>query len=146
MLAIDYVPYEKGDGKIFWFENAEGIDIPVVTAKYSLWANTDRERGGTPAKIARLINADSAKAERQNQPFLTWTSVHAWSGFHENWSADDNDESGPYDREGTQAGAAPTFWCVKRLDPSVKVVTPDELVWRIRMEYRPAQTRRVLEK
>lgn len=143
MLAIDYVPYEKGDGEIFWFENAAGIDIPVVTAKYSLWANTDRARGGTPTKIARLINEDAASAK---EPLLAWTSVHAWSGFHENWEADDDDESGPYDRDGTQAGVAPTFWCVKRLDPTVKVVTPDELVWRIRMTHRPEQTRNLLDK
>lgn len=145
MLAIDYSPYEEGNGEIYWIENAEGIEIPVVTAKYSLWANSRFERSGTPVKVARMINEDAAAARQKNEPFHIWTSVHAWSGFHENWTADEDDENGEYDRDGTQAGVAPTYWCTKRIDSTIKVVSPDELVWRIRMAHRPEQTRKVLE-
>ncbi len=145
MLVIDYSPYEEGNGKIFWVPNAEGIDIPVISAKYSLWSNQNHERSGTPVKVARIINADAAAAQKKSEPFYAWTIIHAWSGFHENWAAGDNDESGPYDRDGTHAGVAPTYWCVKRLDPSIKVITPDELVWRTRMVYRPEQTKKLLQ-
>jgi hypothetical protein len=141
MLVIDYAPYEEGNGRVFWVPNADGIDLPVISAKYSLWANQNHERSGTPTKVARLINEDAAASEA---PFCAWTIVHAWSGFHENWSADEDDESGPYDRDGTQAGVAPAYWCVKRLDPSINVVSLDELVWRTRMSQRPEQTRKLL--
>jgi len=142
MLVIDYAPYEEGNGRIFWLPNADGIDIPVISAKYSLWANQNHERSGTPTKVARLINEDVASSE---EPFCAWTIIHAWSGFHENWTADENEESGPYDRDGTHAGVAPTSWCIKRLDPSIRVITPDELVWRTRMIHRPNQTLQVLK-
>jgi len=141
MLVIDYAPYEEGNGRVFWCPNAEGIDIPVISAKYSLWANQNHERSGTPTKVARLINED---AEAAKEPFCAWTIIHAWSGFHENWTADENEESGPYDRDGTQAGVAPGYWCAKRLDPSVRVITLDEMIWRTRMNQRPEQTRSVL--
>lgn len=144
MLVIDYAPYEEGNGRVFWVPNAEGIDIPVISAKYSLWANQNHERSGTPTKIARLINEDAAAARKEQKPFYAWTIIHAWSGFHENWAADENEESGPYGREGTKAGVAPAYWCVKRLDPSVRLITPDELVWRTRMTARPEQTRKLL--
>ncbi len=141
MMVIDYSPYEEGDGQVFWCPNAEGIDIPVISAKYSLWANQNHERSGTPTKVARLINEDALASE---DPFCAWTIIHAWSGFHENWTADENEESGPYGRDGTKAGVAPAYWCVKRLDPSIKVITPDEMVWRTRMIHRPEQTRSIL--
>lgn len=144
MMVIDYAPYEEGDGKVFWFPNADGVDIPVVTAKYALWANLNHERSGTPKKIARLISEDVAEAQNAKTPFHAWTSIHAWSGFQENWDGDEKAESGLYNQGGSQAGVAPTYWCVKRLDPSIRVVTPDELIWRIRMTHRPAQTRAVL--
>ncbi|MBT3193995.1 MAG: hypothetical protein HN341_15730 [Verrucomicrobia bacterium] len=145
MMLIDYAPYEEGDGKVFWFPNADGVDIPVVTAKYTLWANLKQERSGTPKKIARLINEDAAESQTAKTPFHAWTSIHAWSGFQENWGGDEEAENGLYNQGGSQAGVAPTYWCVKRLDPSIRVVTPDELIWRIRMTHRPEQTRAVLE-
>ncbi|QHI69930.1 GxGYxYP domain-containing protein [Tichowtungia aerotolerans] len=142
MMVIDYSPYEEGNGQIFWMKNANGIDIPVVSAKYALWANQNHEHSGTPVKVARLINEESAAA---TEPFYAWTIIHAWSGFYENWAADEDEESGAFGRDGTQAGVAPAYWCVKRLNPSVRVVTPDELIWRIRMAYRPEQTKSVLK-
>jgi len=144
MMVIDYAPYEEGDGKVFWFPNADGVDIPVVTAKYALWANLNQERAGTPKKIARLINEDAAESQKTKTPFYAWTSIHAWSGFLENWDGDEKAENGLYNQGGSHAGVAPTYWCVKRLDPSIHVVTPDELIWRIRMTHRPEQTKAVL--
>ena len=142
MMVIDYAPYEKGDGKIFWFPNADGIDIPVVSAKYSLWANQNHARSGTPAKIARLINTDSAAAAKNDEPFFAWTIIHAWSGFRENPGDDETAENGKYGTD--HAGVAPALWSANRLNESVNVVTPDELVWRIRMAYRPEQTKKIL--
>src|SRR5665213_739642 len=54
ILAFQYSPYEGGAGQTFWVKDSRGIDVPVITARYSIWANSnDRERAGTPARIAR---------------------------------------------------------------------------------------------
>jgi len=141
MFAIQYYPYEGGNGKVYWVKNAEGTDIPVVTAKYAIWAHLKNERAGTPAKIARLINEDA----RGDDPLLAWTTVHTWSGFKK---IDDNDElaeNGQFRAEGTEAAITPTRWCVDRLSDQVRVVTPEELLWRIRMQHNPGQTRACIE-
>jgi hypothetical protein len=141
MFSIQYYPYEGGNGKVYWVKNAQGQDIPVVTAKYAIWANLDHERGGTPAKIARLINSDA----KEDPSLLAWTIVHTWSGFKKIDNEDEHAENAQFGAEGTDAAITPTRWCVDRLDPAVHVVTPEELLWRIRLQDRPEQTRALLE-
>ena len=146
MFTIQYSPYEAGDGKVFWAKNCDGIDIPVITIKYCIWANIDLPGSGTPAKIARLLNSDAAKARAKNEPFYAVVMTHAWSGFKQQANdCNDRAENGLFQQSGTKAGITPTKWCVDRLDPAIKVVSPEELVWRIRMAHNPQQTKAAIK-
>jgi hypothetical protein len=37
IVAVQYAPYHGGLGDVYWFKNKKGIEIPVVTATYTLW-------------------------------------------------------------------------------------------------------------
>lgn len=128
IIAIQFSPYEGGDGKIFWPTNKEGIHIPVVTAKYSLWANLPPTfvRSGDPDKISGFINAKADAAKQAGTQSMDWTIVHAWSSFTENGI--------------TATGLTPVSWCVDKLNANVTVVSPEELLWRIRMKHYPDET------
>jgi hypothetical protein len=146
MLCIDYAPYEEGDGIVFWFPNQDGVEIPVVTAKYAIWANLNQERAGTPAKIARLINKDSAAAIEHNETYNNWVTVHAWSGFKANDTDDETAGNGQFMAHGTEGGIMPVKWTIDRLDDDhVRTVTPEEMVWRLRMDHQPEQTKKVIK-
>ena len=149
ILAFQYEPYEGGGGKVFWVHRPDGIEIPVVTAKYAIWANANTlgPRIGTPAKVARLINASTRTTEHQETDTDHWTIVHAWSYFKHAPGDDENAENIPQidaTSQGGTRGATPVQWCVERLDPSIHVVTPEELVWRLRMRHNQEQTEKIL--
>ncbi len=147
MFAIQYYPYEGGDGEVFWVSNGRGGEVPVVTAKFSIWGNMPaaKPRVGTPAKVALAINAAARTAAATNGLLQAWCVTHTWSGFKK---TDGNDpQAGNANGDpSAQRAVTPTRWCVERLDPSVNVVTPEELLWRIRMMHAPAATRRVIVK
>lgn len=132
IIAIQFSPYEGGDGKIFWPTNKKGTHIPVVTAKYSLWANLPPSftRSGGPDKISGFINTNANLAEQSGSQSMDWTIVHAWSSFTEHGV--------------TATGLTPVSWCVDKLNPNVTVVSPEELLWRIRMKYYPAETQAII--
>ncbi len=135
MLAVQYFPYEL-DGKVYWHRNRAGIDIPVVTARYSLWneVNAHRPRAGVPEFVASMVNRDVLAAGEEGDRILQWTIVHAWSDFA---------ESSPLTPR-PAIGVNPVLRTQSLLLPSVKPASAEELLWRIRMEYRPEQTRNVL--
>lgn len=137
MLAVQYFPYEL-DGGIYWHRNRAGIDIPVVTARYSLWneVNAQRPRAGVPEFVASMVNRDVSTAEEKGGRTLDWTIVHAWSDF----GAASPQTPRP------AVGVNPVRRTRALLLPSVKPVSVEELLWRIRMEYRPEQTRKVLNR
>ncbi len=121
MLVMDYVPYHKGGGEIHWAKTRDGIEIPAVTARFCMWENMNRPNSGSPEQIATFINEDKSPH--------SWTAVHAWS------------RHGEKEIRGTAAAAA----CVDHLDSEVHAVTPEEMIWRIRMEHHPEQTQMLLE-
>ena len=41
-------------------------------------------------------------------------------------------------------GHAPVLWCAERLPETVRVVSPEEMIWRIRMKHDPAQTKQLM--
>ena len=135
MLAVQYYPYEL-DGSILWFPGRDGADIPVVTARYSLWndVDPDRPRCGTPEYVSSLINRDVLAAAKAGDRQLQWTIVHAWSDF------------GRSSRlcPAPSVGFDPVWVSSRLLLPQVKTVSVAELLWRIRMKYRPEQTREAI--
>ncbi len=152
MIAIQYAPYDGGNGKIFWVKNADGVEIPVVTVKFSIWNNAPWPRGGTPAKVANLINLHAQTLEEYGHPSYSVTAVHAWSRFQQAEGASDIAENVPRigktdeQEPGGELGLGPVQWCIGRLDPMVKVVSPEELFWRLRMEHNPRQTNAAIKK
>jgi len=136
MLAVQYFPYEL-DGGIYWKKNKKGIDIPVVTARYSIWdeVNKERPRAGTPEFVASLINRDATYANSQKEHTLSWTIVHAWSDFSKSSKVTENPAIG---FNAVKASA-------NMLINEVHTVSANELLWRIRMKFRPEQTNSFLK-
>lgn len=135
ILAVQYYPYELG-GEILWVDNGRGQDIPVVTARYSIWNSNSyaRPRAGAPEYVAALINRDALRTPVDDDGKLAWTVVHAWSEFSP------SDSQMPE----TVSGAETALCSSDRLIPSVRNVSIYELLWRIRMKFRPEQTRLLL--
>jgi len=142
ILAFQYYPYEGGAGKVYWVRDSNGLDVPIITARYSIWEHSNqRDRSGTPAKIAREIQ--QAIAGAGDQPRYDWVSVHAWSAFKQAPGVDEEAENMPQEHAEDHGGArgfAPALWCGQRLPSSIRVITPEEMALRIRMAHSPAQT------
>ena len=137
MIAVQYFPYEL-EGEIYWPKNREGYDIPVVTSRYSLWneVNESRPRAGTPEYIASVINRDVMALKAKDDSALSWTIVHAWSNFDESSTITPT----------PGIGFNPVKATNDMLLDDIKVVSTNELLWRIRMKYRPEQTEKLLTK
>jgi hypothetical protein len=140
IVAIQYSPYAGGEGEIYWIKNKNGFDIPVVTAKFSIWdhGGNNAPRQGSPAWVAKLLR-DQAK-----EVTFSLISVHAWSNFREvnnpnNYTAEMQAGNPRY------AGAGAAKLCANYFDDKFEVVNPQELIWRIRMFYREEQTNQYLE-
>jgi hypothetical protein len=126
MLVIDYAPYHKGLGKIYWAKNRDGIEIPAITANFSMWQGMNRLNAGDPLQLAEYINSDTTDN--------SWVAVHAWSRF----PRPDGSEAG-----GTDAIAD----CIQKIDvDKINVVSPEEMIWRIRMAHNRKQTVAFLKK
>ncbi len=136
MMAVQYFPYEL-NGEIYWKKNKKQIDIPVVTARYSIWneVNKDRPRAGTPEFVASLINRDAITSKLNRQQALSWTIVHAWSDFALTSKI----------CKKPAVGFNPVKASEKLLIDQVKAVSANELLWRIRMNYRSAQTKSLIK-
>jgi hypothetical protein len=140
MIAVQYSPYNGGYGKVFWVKNKKGIEIPVVTCKYQLWANLRKKGSGDPVELAGWINNDHALSSSGSQQ-LNWTIVHAWSHFSDSAT---HHSIVTTDKRNTTAerGVTPVKWTKDLLDKETKVVSIEELLWRIRMAHNPAETRK----
>ena len=82
-------------------------------------------------------------------PRYDWVIVHAWSWFKSAPGADEAAEDLPQENAAAAGGVrgySPAAWCADRLPASVRVVSPEELVWRIRMQHNPAQTKELLRR
>lgn len=125
IVTVEYNPYSGGRGAMLWFENKAGYDIPVVSAKYALWQDNNNATDGTgdPETLAGYLKDSDCKSDLSFAAIV----VHAWSEF---------DGFGP---------AESTLDCIYKSPDSVKPVSMQELIWRIRMEYRPEQTMAFLE-
>jgi hypothetical protein len=145
ILAFQYSPYEGGAGEVFWVKDGKGIEVPVITARYAIWEHSNgRERAGTPAKIAREIRQ---AVESQPTPRYDWVIDHVWSSFRQRPGADEDAENMPQENAAAAGGASgytPVIWCAERLPASIRVVSPEELIWRIRMEHDPSQTKKLI--
>lgn len=145
MFVIQYAPYHGGDGRVFWVKNATGIDIPVVSSKFSLWANNTGRGFGNPTRIGDLVNDVAKSSAKSGEPQNLWVMTHAWSPYQRD--ADGTIRDLPFGDRSGHRGVSPTRWCVERLNPEdVRVVSPAELLWRIRMRHDPKATAREIDR
>jgi hypothetical protein len=149
ILVWQYDCYEAGAGRVFWIMDQNGVEVPVISARYSIWNDTNgRPRSGTPAKVAREIRQTVEHTPPAELPRYDWVNAHAWSWFKQAPGADENAEDMPQENAEAQGGArgySPVAWCVERLPASVRTAGPEELVWRIRMKHNPEQTRQLIQ-
>jgi hypothetical protein len=149
ILVFQYDRYEAGAGKVLWVKDRRGSSVPVISARYAVWENLNhRERAGTPAKISREIRQAAEKSARADLPRYDWAINHVWSYFQRASGPDENAENMDQGRApgaGGERGYTPALWCAERLPSTIRVITPEELAWRIRMKHDPAQTRKILE-
>lgn len=139
IVAIQYTPsYAAGAGDIIWVTNKEGYDIPVVMVRYSIWnmGDNNAERDGTPTYVANKLNSESEDSK------FSAIIVHAWSAFKDTGAS--QDELAENESGGDVRGASAAEMCVRRLNNDYEVVNMQELIWRIRMHYKPEQTEKYL--
>ena len=131
IVAIQYAPYDGGDGRVFWYPNKDGIDIPIIAVKYSLWERARWERGGEYEKIASLVKDYAQKTDEK-----TFSIVinHAWSQYKR-----------PKKPSEKVTGLEPVKWLYDEIHKDVSVVNMEELIWRTRMEHAPKQTGQAIE-
>lgn len=134
MIAIQYFPYELGK-KVFWYKNTKGYDIPLITADFSLWneVNDHRPNCGTPEYVSSLINREMLRNGNSN---YSWTIVHAWSDFSKTSKTSDHQNIGINSIKASE----------KLLLDDIRVVSLNELLWRVRMKYHPEQVESLLVK
>lgn len=123
IVVIQYSPYTGGRGEIRWCTNKKGYDIPVISVKYTLWKglSTD-DGGGNPQQVSESMNS----REPSGRSSFSLCCVHAWSAF-----------------DGRRSASAAQA-CLEQLPGDFKAVSTQELIWRVRMAYRPEQTRQYL--
>ena len=149
ILVWQYDRYEAGAGKVFWVKDRNGVEVPVVSARYSIWHHTNhRPRSGTPAKVAREIRQTVENAPPAELPRYDWVNAHAWSWFKKAPGAGEDAEDMPQENaeaQGGKRGYAPVTWCAERLPSNIRTVGPEELIWRIRMKHDPEQTKKLIQ-
>ncbi|MDD3036567.1 GxGYxYP domain-containing protein [Bacteroides sp.] len=135
IIVVQYVPYNGGHGETFWFTNSDGIEIPVITVRYTLWnfGKNNSNGQGTPAYVANLL--------KKEQPDFSLIDIHAWSSFADIGNSDD--EVGEA-AKGNVSGAGAAAMCQRRLPSNFKCVSLQELIWRMRMKHNREQTTKLL--
>ena len=139
IVAIQYAPsYAAGGGEIMWVTNKEGFDIPIITVRYSIWnfGQQNMQRDGSPTFVAHKLKAEPASTK------FSAVIVHAWSSFNDTGVSED--ESAENASGGTFRGASAAEMCARRLDDKYEVVNMQEMIWRIRMQHSPEQTKKYL--
>lgn len=148
ILVFQYSAYEAGTGQAFWVKDRNGIEVPVISARYSIWEHANnRERAGTPAKVAREIRQTVENAQARQLPRYDWVIDHVWSYFKHAPGIDEDAENMPQENAAAHDGVrgySPVLWCAERLPAGIRVVSPEELVWRIRMQHNPSQTKNLM--
>ena len=112
ITGVQRNPYDGDHGKVYWFTNKKGYDIPCITASYKMWNGFN-----TPDGLAKTIQKDN----QTSQSFNT-IAVHAWSTWN-----------------GLRASDA-VQQCANNLPENFKCVSMQELIWRLRYQERKEQT------
>lgn len=123
MCAIQYHPYEGGEGQVMWFPRKDGTEVPVTTAAWAIWkASEKRSRAMIPSRLAEFLSTEAQTANSAHKPFSDWVIIHAWSEFPEEI------ENTP---DAFNQGVDPTLKFFRKVDAQVPVVTLEQIVSRL---------------
>jgi hypothetical protein len=145
IFAFQYYPYSAGNGAIRWVKGIGSDEIPVVSCRFTIWAQTGRPHDTTPAGVAAQLNRLPVAGDRTTQDCFSWVMAHAWSRFRragKEAPLDAEEKGVARDKDGpdTARGYEPVLWAAERLGPQIKPVTAHELLLRVRLRLRPQQT------
>ncbi len=145
IFAFQYYPYSAGEGAIQWVKGVDGDEVPIVSCRLTIWAQTGRPRDTTPAAVAAHLNQLPTAGQSTTHQSFSWVMVHAWSRFRQaakDAALDAEEKDVPQDKAATDSarGYGPALWAVERLGPRVKPVTARELLLRVRLRLRPQAT------
>jgi hypothetical protein len=114
ILVWQYDCYTAGAGSVFWVRDCDGVDVPVISARYTIWNRENRQpRSGTPAKIAHEIRQTVESTASAELPRYDWVNVHAWSWFKKAPGGDENAEDLPQEDAEAHGGKrvyTPVVW------------------------------------
>jgi hypothetical protein len=145
IFAFQYYPYSAGKGAIYWVKGSNGDEVPVVSCRFTVWAQTGRPHDAAPASVAAQLNRLPTAAKVTSQDAFSWVLVHAWSRFRRAakdapLDAEEKDVAQDKVLPETARGYEPALWAAERLESRVKAVSASELLWRIRLRLRPQAT------
>ncbi len=152
IMMVQYAPYTAGKGRVIWVKRRDGSHLPVVAARFAIWAHSRFPNDGPPRRVAKMLSAmpthdpaDRAAATPRpsDVPDFSWVTVHCWSFFREagDNEADDAEEvdQARWRDLGAKRGLEPVEWCVRRLEPHVRVVTPAEMTMLLSLKHNSAE-------
>ena len=131
-------PTRRGRGQSYWVKDRAGVEVPVVTARYSIWADANnRPRAGTPAKVAREIRdtlaataaGRAAPVRLGDRPRVVVLPTGARARTRRRRTRRRRDAA----RRRASRGYTPVTWCAERLPADVRPMDPEEMAWRLRM-------------
>jgi hypothetical protein len=132
------------------WHTVSGSDQPSKGTR-AIWCNfNDHPRVGTPATIAREIRESVTSTPPGDLPRYDWVIDHVWSYFR--YAPGKNEDAENIVKQtapfppGTYRGYPPVVWCTERLPKEIRVVSLEELLWRIRMKHNPDETRKVISR
>jgi hypothetical protein len=99
--------------------------------------------------VAREIRETVARTPREELPRYDWVIAHVWSYFRRAPGADEEAENVAQEAASNHSGVrgyTPVTWCAERLPKGIRVVCPEELIWRIRMKHDAEQTREAIRR
>ena len=127
ILACQYYPYSAGNGAIKWVPGIGPDEVPVISCRLTIWAQTGRPRDTTPAGVAAQLNQLPVARERARADCFSWVMAHAWSRFRRATKgapldAEEKGVSQDKVEADTARGYEPVLWAAERLKPEVKAV------------------------
>ncbi len=144
IFMVQYAPYTAGKGRVIWVKRRDGTEMPVVAARFAIWAHSPFPDDGPPAEVAKRLNAMSPVGHDASEMGFSWVTVHCWSWFQDvpDTAAEDAEEVDQTKaRElGAKRGLEPVGWCIRRLEPHVQVVSPTDMILLMNVRLRPRQT------
>lgn len=139
LFTIQYSPYTAGQGNIFWTPNSGGYDIPVISAKHAIWANSTFTGEGSPTAIAQSLGEAPLTGNSESGACFDWTIIHIWSFFK---NCMNMNQSGAVfnPSQGIERCYASAKCCYEKLPDHVRVVSAEELAWQAALHLRTQDT------